>query len=77
MKQIRKKLASRVSVYTRKERPGKKTCANCSKVLPGILNFKTSKIRNIARTRKRPSRKFGGYLCSRCSRKMILQGVRK
>ena len=42
---------------------GVPVCADCGSVLPGVARES-----NMARTKKRPSRPFGGVYCSGCSR---------
>ena len=46
-------------------------CAVCGVVLKGVLRETPTKMKNMAKTKKRPSRPFGGVLCSKCSREKI------
>jgi large subunit ribosomal protein L34e len=62
----------RVSVQYKLRKPGKAHCANCGCVLSGIANERPRKMQNMPKTKKRPSRLFGGTLCSKCSRKEIV-----
>jgi large subunit ribosomal protein L34e len=52
----------------KKRAPGKAVCAVCGAELHGIPRTKPSKIRHTPKTKKRPERPYGGYLCSRCMR---------
>jgi large subunit ribosomal protein L34e len=63
-------------VHYRKRKPKKKRCSGCGKILSGVLSDRPYKMRNTAKTKKRPSRAYGGVLCSRCSREKIKERVR-
>jgi len=77
LKKIRKKVPGGASIihYLRK-RPKKAKCARCGKSLHGVSSGFTSKIRNIAKSKKRPERPYGGKLCSKCSRIEIKGRIR-
>ena len=51
-------------------------CAACKKPLHGIPWLIASKFKNLAKTKKRPQRPFGGNLCSKCSRKEIIKRIK-
>ena len=55
----------------RKRKPSKAKCAECGKVLAGVPRARDHKIQNMAKTEKRPSRAYGGNLCSKCSRAIL------
>ncbi len=67
----------RVVVHYSARKPVKPHCASCGTVLKGVLRERPYKMMSIPKTRKRPSRPFGGVLCSKCMRKKIKQGVGK
>ncbi len=50
-------------------------CAICKRVLLGIP--KAEKLRFLPKSMKRVSRKYGGYLCSKCATKKIKEEARK
>lgn len=58
--------------HYRIRKPKKLTCHKCKKPLHGIPHLIHSKFKNLAKTKKRPQRPFGGVLCSSCSRKEII-----
>lgn len=64
-------------VHFKKRKPGKHRCAGCGVVLSGTLRERPFKMRNIAKTKKRPSRAYGGYLCAKCLKAKIKSEVRK
>ena len=57
-------------------KPKQAHCAGCGKVLPGIPRERPYKMRNMALSLKRPSRPFGGTLCSSCMRKEMVSRAR-
>jgi large subunit ribosomal protein L34e len=67
----------RTVMHYRKRKPGKAKCGVCGAFLPGTLRERPFKMRNIAKTKKRPERPYGGYLCSKCMRKKIIEQARK
>ena len=56
-----------VRVYKRKN-PAPAQCGKCGKALKGVPRLRPSKMQNLAKTKKRPQRPYGGVLCSVCSR---------
>ena len=60
----------------RKRKPSKASCAECEKPLAGVPRERPHKMTNMAKTKKRPERPFGGNLCSACSRKKIIAKAR-
>ncbi len=52
-------------------------CGTCGKPLAGILRENDSKMRSSAKSKKRPTRMYGGSLCPTCSRKEIKKRARK
>ena len=60
----------------KKRKPGKPVCSACGDVLKGTLREVPSRMRHIAKTKKRPQRPYGGLLCSRCMRKLIVSKAR-
>jgi len=72
LKRIPKKIPGGASVvhYARKE-PSKPICASCKKPLHGVPRGRKAKIKKLPKTKKRPSRPYGGNLCSKCLRSRI------
>ncbi len=60
-----------------RRKPGKAKCGNCGAVLAGVPAQRRFKIGRLAKTKKRPSRPYGGVLCTKCTREKIKQRVRK
>jgi large subunit ribosomal protein L34e len=64
---------SKVVVHFKKRKPKKAHCANCGDLLKGVPRERPYKMQNMAKTKKRPERPFGGMLCSKCSRSIFKQ----
>ena len=64
-------------VHYKKKKPGKAHCSECGALLPGIPRELPTKMKNIPKTAKRPERPYGGVLCSKCTRKKIIEEFRR
>ena len=73
----RKTPGGRNVVQYKKRKPGKAHCAKCKKVLAGVPQARASKLKLIPKSSRRPQRPYGGVLCSRCTRALIIQKVRQ
>ena len=76
-KVFRRTPGGRVVIQYRRKKPQKGKCARCGSVLNGVLREVPSKMSNMSKSKKRPSRPYGGYLCSKCAREKIIEEVRK
>ncbi|MFH1399295.1 MAG: 50S ribosomal protein L34e [Candidatus Woesearchaeota archaeon] len=63
-------------IHYLKRKPGKAKCGKCGAILAGVPNQRPYKMQNMAKTAKRPSRPFGGVLCSRCMRALLKEGAK-
>ncbi len=70
------KLAKGVKLVFKKRKPSKPKCSECGKPLSGVLRERPYKMRTIAKSKKRPSRKFAGSLCTQCARTKLKNEVR-
>ncbi|MBW2968785.1 50S ribosomal protein L34e [Candidatus Woesearchaeota archaeon] len=59
-----------------KRKPAKAQCAECGAYLKGVPRERAYKMRKLPKTKKRPERPYGGKLCSKCSRKKIIEQAR-
>ena len=64
-------------VVFRKRNPNKKTCRKCGELLKGIKRISSFKLNKTNKSLKKNNRKYGGELCSRCSREEIIKGARE
>ena len=58
-------------LHYRKRTPNAAHCYKCGAQLPGIPRLRPAKMKNLAKTKKRPERPYGGVLCTRCSKAMF------
>ena len=68
---------SRVSLQYRKRKPSKAHCAECGGILMAVPNERPYKMENMAKTKKRPQRPFGGKLCSSCAKRVAIKEARQ
>jgi large subunit ribosomal protein L34e len=61
---------SRVVLHYERKGPGKAVCGKCGSRLHGVASDKPYKMRQLSKTEKRPSRPYGGVLCSSCMREL-------
>jgi len=60
----------------RKERTSAAVCNNCGRELHGMPRFTSTKYVRLAKSEKRPNRKFGGYYCANCTREIFRNTAR-
>jgi len=71
-RRVFKKTSGRVSLHYIKRKPAKAKCAECGSVLQGVPRAFPYKIKLMSKTKKRPERMYGGYLCGKCTKKSII-----
>lgn len=64
-------------VQYKRRKPSKAKCAGCGAVLPGTARALPRKMQNMPKTKKRPTRPYGGVLCTKCTRNKIKQKARQ
>lgn len=64
-------------LHYRLRKPSKAVCSSCHSKLLGVLHGRPIKFKKASKTSKRPERKYGGTLCSKCSRAKIKQSARE
>jgi len=64
-----------VIVY-RKGRIAAAVCSNCGRELHGIPRLTKLQLGKLSKSEKRPNRKFGGYLCSKCTKEFLRNAAR-
>jgi large subunit ribosomal protein L34e len=73
---FRKSPGSRVKIHYKERKPNNAHCTKCGAPLHGVPRAKPSKMHNLAKSSKTPSRPFGGNLCSSCSKRRIKDEAR-
>ncbi|MBS3165423.1 50S ribosomal protein L34e [Candidatus Woesearchaeota archaeon] len=67
---------SRTVLRYERRKPSRAKCGKCSQPLPGIPRERPYRVHGLAHTQKRPSRPFGGTLCSECMRQEMRRRAR-
>ena len=67
----------RVTVLCKRRKPSPAKCAICGKPLQGVIREPAYWLKSEPKQRKKVSRKYGGYLCSGCARKVIAREARQ
>jgi large subunit ribosomal protein L34e len=65
----------KISIQLKKEKPRFVRCAICKKPLHGIPRKTPSQLKKLSKSKKRPSRAYGGYLCPTCLKELIRKKV--
>jgi large subunit ribosomal protein L34e len=61
----------RTVIQFKKKKPSKAKCAGCGKVLSGVPRERPHKMKKMTKSKKKPERPYGGYLCSKCTRNVL------
>ena len=64
-------------VHYKRRKPSKAKCTGCGAVLAGVARALPRKMQNMPKTKKRPTRPYGGVLCTKCMRNKIKQKARQ
>ena len=66
----------RTALHYKERKPGKAKCGKCGVLLKGVPRERPIKMHNLPKTKKRPERPYGGNLCSKCMRTLIVEKAR-
>jgi large subunit ribosomal protein L34e len=69
--------SGRVTLHRRPFKPSKPVCADCGAELKGVARGTPAQVGKLSKTQRRPERPYGGVLCSKCSRKKIVESAKK
>ena len=72
----RKVPGSRTAIHYERKGPKAARCAKCNSILKGIPRGRAFMMHALPKTKKRPERPYGGNLCSRCMRDLIVEKAR-
>ncbi|MBN2881687.1 50S ribosomal protein L34e [Candidatus Woesearchaeota archaeon] len=76
MRRVHRKVTSGSKVVYELRKPSRPICGNCGAVLNGVPHERPKAMQKLPKTQKRPQRPFGGVLCSRCHRDLVLLEAR-
>ncbi len=65
----------RTVIYKRKKHSPAR-CAICGAILAGVPTGSPGEIRGLPKTKRRPNRRYGGYLCPKCMRLKVSEEIR-
>ena len=69
--------SGKVVTHYDKKRTGTPHCAECGGILSGVpKGLRSYQMQRLPKSKKRPERKFGGYLCPSCTSDLIKRQVR-
>ncbi|AEH06663.1 50S ribosomal protein L34e [Methanothermococcus okinawensis] len=63
-------------LHYRREKPSNARCACCGALLNGVPKGRAYQIAKLSKTEKRPERPYGGYLCPKCLKRLIIEKAR-
>jgi|TARA_B100001971_G_scaffold116440_1_gene107135 large subunit ribosomal protein L34e len=66
----------RTSLHYKERKPGKAKCGKCSALLKGVPRERNLKMHKLPKVKTRPERPYGGNLCSKCMRSLIVEKAR-
>ena len=66
----------RIVIHYKRRKPNKAKCAVCGAELHGVPRGTPVEIRKLPKTGRRPERPYGGYLCQRCLKRLMIQKAR-
>ena len=73
---FRKTPGGKTVLRYKKKKPSKHQCAQCGKQLHSVPRGRPYQINKLSKSKKRPNRPYGGYLCSECARKVFKEEAR-
>ncbi|MDI6819357.1 MAG: 50S ribosomal protein L34e [Candidatus Hodarchaeaceae archaeon] len=63
-------------VHYKEGKVGVARCAMCGRQLGGVPRLRSSELRALPRSSRRPNRPYGGHLCPACARQVIKEAAR-
>jgi large subunit ribosomal protein L34e len=76
LRKIKKRLpGGGTIIHYLRRRPSFAKCSDCGKPLHGVPRERPAVIRRFSKSKKAPSRPYGGNLCSGCTRKRVKETV--
>jgi large subunit ribosomal protein L34e len=73
---MKKTPGSNTVMHFEKRKPNAAKCGICGDNLKGVPRERPFKMRTMPKSVKRPERPYGGCLCSKCTRRVIIGKTR-
>ncbi|WP_457611700.1 50S ribosomal protein L34e [Methanocaldococcus sp.] len=64
---------NRTLIHYRRKKVGRAKCALCGAQLNGVPRGRQAEISKLSKTEKRPERPYGGYLCPKCLKRLMIK----
>jgi len=78
LRRVKKKMpGGKTRQVYEKRKPGVARCSQCNIELKGIPRLRPFKAQNTPKSKKRPERAFGGFLCATCLRQKLKEEARR
>lgn len=61
----------RTVTHYKQKKTGKRQCGRCNKLLAGVPNTAPSKVRELSKSRRVPTRPYAGVLCAKCVEDLV------
>lgn len=66
----------RTIVHYKRRKPKRAKCGRCGARLSGVARERPYRMEKMAKSKKRPTRPYGGFLCSKCMRELFVEKAR-
>ncbi|ABR55394.1 Ribosomal protein L34e [Methanococcus vannielii SB] len=63
-------------LHIRRKKQSSAKCGACGALLNGVPSLRTVQVSKLSKTQRRPERAFGGALCPKCVKKMMVVKAR-
>ena len=73
---FRRTPGANVKLHYKKRKPSPAKCAETGQILKGVPRERPKAMQKMAKSKKRPERPFGGYLCASALKKRALRFAR-
>ena len=77
LRRVFTRVISKTKLTYKKRKPKAAHCANCKAELKGMPRLRPFQAQNTSKSQKRPSRPFGGKLCSKCTKAKIKSSIKE
>lgn len=64
-------------LHYKRRKPGRAQCGICGQYLKGVFSGTLSSVSKLSKSERIPQRPYGGVLCTRCMRKVMIEKARK
>ncbi len=73
LRRIYVRVTGKTTIHYKRRKPKLGKCSKCGDKLKGVPRERPYKMVRMNKSKKRPSRPYGGFLCSKCMRKLFVE----